>query len=555
MPAAKALWNKTKYHTVNIGRVLALQSTFKVVFILCFAIALEAGLWAIFAESFKFLDRLGGVGTMIISRLFAVFFLGMGVMLVISSVVTAYSTIFRSAEIPFLLSRPFQISEIVLYKFIESTGFASWSFLFIIIPFVGAYAWHQKMSFLFPFWVALFSIPFLLICSGIGAVVVMLVVRWVPRSGHVKVLTAAVLLAVFITSILCSEDIYEVAQTGNLNVSNIVPGIRLSASPVMPSWWVSEGVLSLSRGLWMRGVMMFLMLLSTTMMVVMLVEWVGSLTFYESWQRVMAGNTRTDRSPRLLAGLEDALRFLDSDTKGLVMKDIRTFLRDPAQWSQSLIFFGLLGLYFSNMRSFNYDMLDREWKNIISFLNVFSISAVMCSLGSRFVYPQLSLEGQGFWMIGLSPAKISGVLITKFILALIGMMGVGLVLILISSAMLSTPVQDRMVAAGLVVAVSLAVCSFSTGLGAIFIDLRQSNPAAIVSGFGGTLNLVLCLVFMLLAIIPFASLFHFRIFWNLAESAFLKGLTLSAVWLVVLTAVSTAVPLILGTRSLRDRDY
>ena len=35
----------------------------------------------------------------------------------------------------------------------------------------------------------------------------------------------------------------------------------------------------------------------------------------------------------------------------LLVKDLRIFRRDPVQWAQFLIFFGLVGLYFLNMKS------------------------------------------------------------------------------------------------------------------------------------------------------------------------------------------------------------
>jgi len=42
------------------------------------------------------------------------------------------------------------------------------------------------------------------------------------------------------------------------------------------------------------------------------------------------------------------------------------------------------------------------------------LSAVMCSVGARFVYPQLSLEGHGFWIVGMSPVTMGRVLFSKF---------------------------------------------------------------------------------------------------------------------------------------------
>jgi ABC-2 type transport system permease protein len=555
--AITALLKKSKYHFLNTERILEAQSRFKVVFVLCFAFGFEAALWILFYDGFRFLDSFGGMGAIIIGRLFSLFFFGMGIMLVVSSIVSSYSTIYRSEEIPFLIVRPFEISEIVGYKFLAATGLSSWAFFFIIIPFVGAYAQFEKTSLLFAVWTLMFSIPFLLLCSGIGAIVVMVLVRWFPGGRFLK--WTGVLLgvgAVFLMWFIGSE-VHEATGEAAFDMGRLVPGIRMAGNALLPSWWVSEGIASLSRGQWGRGSMLWLVLASTAGVVYLCVDGLGRLTYYEGWQRVIGSRGSGRRRAVLLRSLDRCLGmgWIPRDVRALVMKEVRTFLRDPLQWSQALIFFGLLGIYFANLRSFHYHNWPAYWRNIIAFANVFSVSAVMCSLGSRFVYPQLSLEGQGFWILGLSPTTMAKIVLTKFMVALLGMLTVSVVLVLLSSNMLDLPANARGVAVALVCAVSLAVCSFSTGLGAMFIDLRQQNPAAIVSGFGGTLNLVLSLGFMLASIVPFAVLFHLRFMKAVTRAQLRQGIVVVSGWLVFLTVLSVAVPLWLGIRSLQRRDF
>jgi ABC-2 type transport system permease protein len=225
------------------------------------------------------------------------------------------------------------------------------------------------------------------------------------------------------------------------------------------------------------------------------------------------------------------------------------------QWSQALIFFGLLALYFSSIRSFHYNRLPPEWRNMIAFLNVFSVAAVQCSLASRFAYPQLSLEGQAFWMLGLAPTSTRRILLTKFCLAATAMVTVSLLLILLSTRMLRVAPQTRLVALAIMMAVSLAVAGLSTGLGAVFLDLKKSNPAAIVSGFGGTVNLVLSLLFMLAAILPFGAVFHLGFLGRLPPAAVPRALAWAFLWLAVITPVTAVVPLVIGRRAMQSRDY
>jgi ABC-2 type transport system permease protein len=301
--------------------------------------------------------------------------------------------------------------------------------------------------------------------------------------------------------------------------------------------------------------MLFAVLASSAALAVVAVEWLGSRVFYEGWQRAMTGGGSRERRPTLTARLEPLLGRLPGDVRAMLMKDLRAFLRDPMQWSQAAIFFGLLGLYFVNIRSFDYTMLGGQWRNIMAFLNVFSISSVMCSLGARFVYPQLSLEGQTFWILGLAPTTVRRILMTKFWTAAAGLVSVSATLALMSTRMLETDWRVKCISLVLTIGVSLAVCGLSTGLGAIFLDLKQRNPAAIVSGFGGTLNLVLTLGFMLAAILPFAAVLHAEAAAGLRPARTAAGLALAGAWLTLLTACATVIPLRLAVKSLQRRDY
>lgn len=555
MSTTSALFRKHTRHVMNIGRIVRSQSNFKWMVVLGFVVFFEGGLWFLFLHGFEFLNKFGGAGSIIIGRLFSLFFLGMGLMLMVSSLVTAYSTIFRSEEIPFLLVRPFGVSEIVTYKFIESTLLSSWAFFFVILPFVGSYTWFERLSPLFAVWTLVFSLPFLVLCSGLGTVVVLLCVRWLPRSPWVRRVGLAVLAIAFITAWIMSRRVYQEAAADNFSIVRLVPGLRLASNMMAPSAWVAEGIMSLTGGRWGRGLLLWLTLCSSAAAITVAVEWVGGLTFYEAWQRVNGSKSARAGAPQLFQRLRGVLSGLPRDIRAMVLKDIRTFFRDPIQWSQALVFFGMLALYFGNLRSFHYHVLPDHWRNMIAFLNVFSVAAVICSFGSRFVFPQLSLEGHGFWILGLSPTNLRRVVLTKFAVAVVALSSISVVLTLMSTGMLNLDWQSRLLATTIILAVSVAVCGLSTGLGAVYLDLEHRNPAAIVSGFGGTLNLVISLAFMLVSIIPPGLCFHLYSLGKLTEGQLRTGVVVTGGWLLFITWVTAYVPMRIGMRSIERRDF
>ncbi len=552
---SRALFKRYRFHTANTRQILQRQSLLKLAFILAFAWGLEYGMYRLFLEGFEFLNELGGIGLMIIDRLFALFFFGLFTMLVASSMVTSYATFFRSEDMKFLLVRPFSPSDLTTYKYFESTMWASWAFMFTILPFIGAYAMHESLPFSFIIWTIVFSIPFIFLACAIGNVILLMVVRILLAFRAFKYVLIASAIAAVVSLLVYTGQIYEPGSDVQLSLAKLVPGITLAVHPLLPSYWTSAGILATAEGAGPRAIMMLILSSSSALVLIFLLQILGNRLFIDSW--MFSNESASPRKARkvLLKPLHKLLQFLPGDVRAVFLKDARTFLRDAAQWSQVLIFFGMLGLYFSNLRSFNYHLLPDSWRNTIAFLNVFSVSAVMTSIGSRFIYPQLSLEGQSFWVVGLAPTTMVRVLITKFVMSLIFMTAISLWLMTLSCNMLGVSTITRFIAYSLAVGISFAICGLSTGLGAIFIDLRQRNPSAIVSGFGGTLNLVLSLCFLLLAIFPYSMAFHYRLTGKISLSVFHGTIAGCSIWLVLLTLIASVLPVYLGARNLSRRDF
>lgn len=547
-----AIWIKNLHAMRNLRRILQRESLFKTSFILLFAVGMMAGFFLMFHDGFRFLSGMGG-GFMITRPLLDLFFLGLGLMLAISNVVTSYSTLFRSRETLFLLTAPMDSRTLVTSKFLESTLLSSWAFFFLMIPFTAAYAMINHLGILFALWTLLFAVPFVLLCGGAGTLVALLAVRWFPRSRLFWSLAVVGLLTLTIHGMMAMRPVLQ--EDASFIFARLLPGLQLASHPLMPNHWTTEGIMAMTYGEWGRGCWMGLTLASTTAVLILLVQEAGNRTFYSAFQHVTGASGGTRRPAELLTGLDRFLRWLPHDIRVMVMKDIRTFLRDPLQWSQALIFFGLLAIYFSSFRSFHYNETPLVWRNIIVFLNIFSVSSVICSLTARFVFPQLSLEGHSFWILGLAPTGMRRILMTKFILSALAMVTISASLMGLAAWMLQVGGALCALSIGLTVAIALAVSALSTGLGALFLDLRQSNPAAIISGFGGTMNLVLSLGFMAGIILPFGLVWHWHASGIIGGSFFLKANLAAAAWGLGLTSATLAIPLWLGIRSLKHREY
>jgi ABC-2 type transport system permease protein len=250
------------------------------------------------------------------------------------------------------------------------------------------------------------------------------------------------------------------------------------------------------------------------------------------------------------------LFFVDRNLRLIVSKDVKSFIRDPVQWSQFLIFFGLLGIYFLNLRTFAYEDRDIFWKNLIAQMNLLATSLTLATFASRFIFPQLSLEGRRFWVIGMAPMEREKILFGKLALSFTCSLLISESLIAVSSVMLRTPVTLAILHMVSLFGICLGLSGLSVGLGAIYPNFGEDNPSKIVSGFGGTLNLVLSLIFVLVVLAAQAipCFFYFGRAW-LSPDRFRLVIVGSMAGIAMFSLAACLVPLSMGLRAIKRLEF
>jgi ABC-2 type transport system permease protein len=304
------------------------------------------------------------------------------------------------------------------------------------------------------------------------------------------------------------------------------------------------------------------LLISNAMVVQLVAAWIARQAYRIGYSEIVAEAPTRRRRPlgwidRMLSGSGSAA---GRPLRLLILKDLRIFRRDISQWSQFVISFGLLGLYFFNLRSFNYNV---AYASVIGYLNLAVVGLILSTFTTRFIFPMISLEGRRFWVLGLLPVDRDQIVWSKFIFSLVGGLVPCVVLVLLSDMMLGLPwhlIAQHQVCC---LMLCMGLSGIAVGLGARIPDLREPSPAKISSGFGGTLNLVISALFILatvlVAAIPtqIAALASALDVARLAGSGFLawaggpRGLLASYLVIVALGIAVTLVPLRLGLQAFR----
>jgi ABC-2 type transport system permease protein len=538
------------------------------------------GLFWLFYRCFVFVtDNVGPPGAayhaQTVQFVFSLFFVSLQVMLVFSAGIILYGGLYTSRESTFLMTLPVRDSRLVFFQFQEALFFSSWGFFLLASPMIVAYGMVVTAPWYYYAYLPVMLVSFAYIPSALGAIVCLLLINRLPHLRKAVVVGMALLvIGAAYFSIWQTLNMGDVDLLGAAWFKETFDRFEFTRGEWMPSTWLSNGLLDAARRPvltepndlpWLESGKYLIVLVSNALFLHLVVIWVGKRAFRSSYSRMHARQAREHKPGTALidrlAGL--LLRPLAQEKQLLILKDLKTFRRDPVQWSQFLIFFGLLLLYFANIDRFRQHRSEismMAWVNVVSFLNLAVVGLILSTFTTRFIFPLISLEGRRFWILGRLPVDRDTILWSKFLFAAGGALLPCSALVLISDLVID--VSPLVVALHQLVCVllCLGLSGMAVGLGAMMPDFQEQSPSKIAAGFGGTLNLVLSALYILLIVLMTALPCHFYLLTVSAErnTQILQHehlgfwLSVGVAGSLVLAAVATIVPMRSGLKAFRQ---
>ena len=532
-------------------------------------------LYGLFHEAFTFLDALHAD---VISLLFNAFFSSLMVMLVFSTAILVYSGMYCSTEARLLLTLPIRAEAVFAHKFREALWFSSWGFVLLGSPMLAAHGMVRGSAWTYFALLLPFMVSFVVIPASLGAIGCMTLVTWLPRlrvQAFWVAATAACGGAIWLGWSLVSRVRIDMMSAAWFE--RTFARLAITEQKLFPSWWLASGLMEAARterpgvpsadGLG-ESLRFLALLVANAVALQWLAGWLARVAYRRGYSNFVAELPSRRRRPlgwfdRMLGGAGVAA---GRPLRLLLVKDLRLFRRDISQWSQFLIFFGLLGLYFLNLRSFDY---NTAYASMIGYLNLAVVGLILSTFTTRFVYPMISLEGRRFWILGLLPVHRDQIVWSKFLFSFLGAILPCCGLVLLSDSMLGLPwpmiARHEFCCAVLCAGLS----GIAVGMGARMPDLRESSPSKISSGFGGTLSLVLSSLFIMAVVVVAAVPSHLSLVANVPAALAWFGLepgpapplvdwaggpagTAASLGVVLLLGLAaTALPLLLGLRAFR----
>lgn len=498
-----------------------------------------------------------------ISMMLFVFFVSVN----LGNIIVSYATLYRSPEVAYLLTKPVSYSTIFVLKFLDNFLYSSTTLFLVAFMVLVGYGSY----FGYPWWgivglLGFVLIPFMFLSACLAVIILMTIMKIAGRIGFRRVM--AILSGLYLVMVYMffrfSNPIKLIEETGkyypniDINLAQLDPVF----AKFLPSHWVAEFLFFVSRGEFVRGLPMALLLLLVAAGMFVLCLLIANRFYYRSWLVTFQVQAESNQ-PKM----HTRKKFFDFRNESifspvmesLLKKEYFTFFRDPSQWIHLAVMIVLISVFVSSIRGLNFILRVAELPAIV-YIVLYSFGGFLsASLALRFAFPMMSLEGRSFWALRSMPVRISKVYWTKFIIGFLLVLTLGLLISYFSNKpfVRLTPANRMLLWFGLYSSfvISLTMTALNLGFGGYFVNYQERNPIRIASSQGATLTFLLTLVYLVILVALFAiplkghfdAIFYRRPF---DETVIVPSLIVFS----SLSAILVTVGIVVGRRSLK-RDF
>ncbi|MHB8883220.1 MAG: putative ABC transporter permease subunit [Thermodesulfovibrionales bacterium] len=528
-------------------KVLSLKNTLTARVVLRRApfIAAGIGFWILLylgtSRALSFIREIAFLGEMLSAKLLSMIFFSLTGFLILSNVITALSSFYLSKDLPFLLTKPVEVRDVLRLKALETCLNSSWMVLSFVPPLFLAYGISYHAPAVYYLAVSLAFLLLVLLTAAVGICIAHILTRFFPARRIRLVFLGAGMLLFLIFYFMTKSVIPRTAGAPEDLFRSFI-SFRTDA-PFLPGYWITETLLPLLRGK-TPDVFYLLLLLSNAAFFSLLSFSAGKRFFRRNLERLQPAGPGPGRgiSGRVYPDRETAVLY----------KDIMVFFRDTGQWSQLSIIGLLVLVYIYNFKTIPMDAmagLTPLIKELLLLINMLLAGLVLSAVAARFLYTAVSLEGEAFWIIRTAPVNISRFLWSKFLYGCTALTALILLVVFLTNRALGVSGPLMYLSIGTTVLLCISVCGLGTGLGALYPKFRYENIAAVSMSLGG-------MVFMLLAFLLVTATLSLEAWayysWHAGPQTAGVRIGLCILLIVAINAAALLLPMKIGAKRLAE---
>jgi len=447
------------------------------------------------------------IGEFLARYMLSVILLTLFSLLIFSHIVTALSNLYLSRDLELCRSAPVSLETLFVSRAIYTLVDSSWMLVVFGFPVFAAYGYVYSPGPWFYGAVLHLGLAMAVIAGGIGILLSMVLVRVFPaRKTRDLLILLSILTAILLYLLfrfvrperLVNPDAY-------FTIAQYAGALKAPLSPYLPTQWIADHLWSYLSPAGKGGVFDVLTTWSTACALGVMNLWTASFLYGQGLSKSQEAKERRLSGKRLLDWVARSLSKPFGEQLGAVAaKDIRTFFRDNAQWSQLLLLAALVVVYVYNFTVLPLDKSPIQANflhNELAFLNMGLAGFVLSAVCARFVFPTVSSEGEAYWILRSSPLRLRRYLWGKHLFFLLPMVLLAELLIIGTNTILDVTPFMMVLTATTMLFMVFGLVSLAVGLGALYPDFRHENPARLSTGFGGLMYMLASAVFIGLIIL------------------------------------------------------
>jgi ABC-2 type transport system permease protein len=431
-------------------------------------------------------------------------------MLFFSNFATGLQGFYGAFDIPYLLALPITRTQLLLGRAATTIWNASWSSTLFCLPLAFGYLLGVGATPI-EIILSLTSLILLTILSGLmGILFATLFVNLVPTS---RMLEFFIVLLVFF--ILCvatlAPDIGPSLPSSSQKLVELSNHIKANPQSLLDGSPAGMfGVILANSRTHAPILYSFLGLVSWTVLTFSLTSLAFNYLFLRGWNLTFAGKPRQKIVE--IRAQKTSKNYIDQQLRAIMTKELKMFVRDPAQAVQFLVILLLTFLYLFNLKNLrNLSFAEEEgaywWQAVLGLANVSMGGCVAAAMATRFVFPSVSLEGKAYPLLIVTPMEVPKLLYAKCVAWFWPTCLVNSVLLISGGMALQLPPLALVYTLLVSIALSLGLVGLGVGMGAIYAKFDWDQRSSINSSLGALLYMIFSFVLIMVSLLPTGFLF------------------------------------------------
>ncbi|KAF0153343.1 MAG: hypothetical protein FD143_420 [Ignavibacteria bacterium] len=447
-----------------------------------------------------------------ISMILFIFFMSIN----IGNIIVSYSTLYKSNEVNYLLSKPIEPAKIFTIKFLDNFFYSSSTLLLILFALLIGYSVYFNMPIIKFAVLVLNFIPFMISAGSLGVILLIAVILLANRFGVKRIIyTFGAIYAVIIILFFRINSPRNLVMSVLRNYPILDKDIYLGelVSPilkVLPNNWLSQTAYWILHGDYTKVILYTSLQIGLAVLLFTSAYQLGKKYYLRTW---LLNHKLTGEFNSKKQKMQDYFPLNCGTTnqfKTILRKDYFAFVREPSQVIHSLVLFFLLTVFIVSVSGIKYAGLGNFYLQTIIYLSIFIFNILLITtLSLRFIFPLLSLEGLSFWKLKSAPISILKYVLSKLYIPFLIVFFTSITLSLFSNYKFSSILISFSLIVSIIATITIVAINF--GMGGLFANYKEKNPIRVSSSQGASISFLISILYMLFLVVllfkPFSDLF------------------------------------------------